>query len=721
MEPEDVDFPADVTTTGRIDVGSWVTGTIERSWDEDWFAVDLVEGIGYVIWQDAYPDGPGRLIDPYIFGVYSDTGSFIANSEDDDSGEGRNAMAIVVAPETGRHFVAAGAWNNLFGTYSVGVREFENTGTAGNDWVTAQVGETEYDGRAGTDMLSLGAFGQGVSVYRSGGAVEIYAGWDARAVAVGFEGFTGTGNADHFESVGATLYRGLGGADRFSGGAATETFDGGAGHDTVSYGSSATGVSASLLRERGWTGHAAGDRFLNVEALAGSQGADALTGDHGANRLAGEGGDDTLIGNGGDDSLFGGAGSDVAIFSFAQSEYTVRTEGRTVIVAHVGGTGADGTDRVLDVETLRFADGERDLTHPFGPDLAADGTTTGAVAVGGQIENAIEQRGDVDWIAVDLVGGTRYGIWLAPSQSPIGPLYYPLIRGVFDASGVIVPGTVSGGGTWPGVELDFVPAVSGRYFVAASSAYNSYTGTYVLAVAEADLVGTAGDDWLVWKPGILDVEGGGGIDMLSFLTATSGLYVVMESGTTNVWGTAFSLEAKGIEGITGTASEDWFQSDQGGTFRGLGGADRFVAGAGIDVLDGGAGLDTVSYQAASGGVSVSLLRGRGWVGDAAGDRLVSIETLIGSRWADDLTGDSRGNRLEGGAGDDTLTGNGGDDSIFGGVGTDTVVFNHARAEYEVTTEGTRVTVDHVGGDLGDRTDVLTGVEILQFADGVLLV
>ena len=76
------------------------------------------------------------------------------------------------------------------------------------------------------------------------------------------------------------------------------------------------------------------------------------------------------------------------------------------------------------------------------------------------------------------------------------------------------------------------------------------------------------------------------------------------------------------------------------------------------------------YGASSAAVTVDLSTGRGLGGDAEGDTLLAIDNLIGSSFADRLTGDLYANSLVGGAGDDTLQGGGGTDTLVGGSGND---------------------------------------------------
>jgi Ca2+-binding RTX toxin-like protein len=78
------------------------------------------------------------------------------------------------------------------------------------------------------------------------------------------------------------------------------------------------------------------------------------------------------------------------------------------------------------------------------------------------------------------------------------------------------------------------------------------------------------------------------------------------------------------------------------------------AGVGNNVLNGSTGTDTASYAYATAGVQVNLtLTSAQATGGSGSDRLVGIETLTGSAYADRLTGNSAANVLNGGAGNDT--------------------------------------------------------------------
>jgi serralysin len=89
-------------------------------------------------------------------------------------------------------------------------------------------------------------------------------------------------------------------------------------------------------------------------------------------------------------------------------------------------------------------------------------------------------------------------------------------------------------------------------------------------------------------------------------------------------------------------------------------------------LDGGAGSDTAVYLASNAGVQVNLnLVGAQSGGHAAGDTIVAVENVIGSNFADFLTGNGTANVLNGVDGDDVLTGGAGTDTLIGGNHNDT--------------------------------------------------
>ncbi|MBN7787746.1 hypothetical protein JYP51_22755 [Ponticoccus gilvus] len=270
--------------------------------------------------------------------------------------------------------------------------------------------------------------------------------------------------------------------------------------------------------------------------------------------------------------------------------------------------------------------------------------------------------------------------------------------------------------------LSVTAETDGTYYLAASST-GPDENYYQTSSRELDsLSNTAGADWLTLptdiKLPLLDIKGGAGPDMMSFAGHVTGIEANLANGLVRGGGREpFSVLMDSIEGITGTSFNDTLHgSDGSDKMRGLGGRDLIFGSAGArDTIDGGASVDTLDYIGSVEAVSVSLLRGRGWSGDAQGDQISNVENIAGSIHDDFLWGDHGNNRLEGSHGDDTLVGNGGDDYIFAGFGTDVVIFSGNRADYRITQDGIRTDViDNVGGD---GHDILGHAEILRFADG----
>ncbi|WP_424986197.1 calcium-binding protein [Microbulbifer sp. S227A] len=102
-------------------------------------------------------------------------------------------------------------------------------------------------------------------------------------------------------------------------------------------------------------------------------------------------------------------------------------------------------------------------------------------------------------------------------------------------------------------------------------------------------------------------------------------------------------------------------------------------------LRGGAGTDTLSFQAFSLGVAVNLDLSGAYQEVATGAgffSIIGIENLIGSQHADMLTGTAIKNVISGksgadlilgGGGNDTIKGDAGNDMLFGQLGRDTVI------------------------------------------------
>ena len=212
-------------------------------------------------------------------------------------------------------------------------------------------------------------------------------------------------------------------------------------------------------------------------------------------------------------------------------------------------------------------------------------------------------------------------------------------------------------------------------------------------------------DWFIATRGNDSIDGGTGQDMISFLEYQSGAanvigdifgsnglpptgaqvsgLVVDLADPTNNTELAAGLELTSVERVTGSVRQDVFWGDDGqNDFRGLGDFDWFVSSeGGRERYFGGNGFDTVTYFNAASGIVASLSNGAtvngqetgfGDGGVARGDLYFEIENLVGSRFADRLTGSSERNQLNGLEGDDFIFGQGNTDYMKGGAGNDVI-------------------------------------------------
>ncbi|MCG8566145.1 MAG: hypothetical protein MI747_13790, partial [Desulfobacterales bacterium] len=123
--------------------------------------------------------------------------------------------------------------------------------------------------------------------------------------------------------------------------------------------------------------------------------------------------------------------------------------------------------------------------------------------------------------------------------------------------------------------------------------------------------------------------------------------------------------------------------------------DIIVGGRGADVIDGGIGSDTVVFMGtptAATGVVVNLALGTGSGGDAQGDTYTQVENVMGSVYADTLTGNDQANHLSGNGGNDTIDGGGGNDMLTGGSGTDILIGGEGADTYVINPGDENVTI-----------------------------
>lgn len=172
--------------------------------------------------------------------------------------------------------------------------------------------------------------------------------------------------------AGNDTLRGDLGDDLLFGGTGGDILDGGdGGADTASYANAATGVLVNMLNTTLNIGEAAGDTYINIEAIWGSRFADTLIADNSGIQLVGDGGDDILVGgdqNNTDrgDVLIGGPGNDALTGGLGRDQFffTSAANGLDTITDFVSGT-----------DSFIFGNFDPGGAAGFGLTAAADGGT----------------------------------------------------------------------------------------------------------------------------------------------------------------------------------------------------------------------------------------------------------------------------------------------------------------------------------------------------------
>lgn len=213
------------------------------------------------------------------------------------------------------------------------------------------------------------------------------------------------------------------------------------------------------------------------------------------------------------------------------------------------------------------------------------------------------------------------------------------------------------------------------------------------------LNGGEGRDWFDGGPGDDRIDGDAGIDTLSYAGAVAGIRLGLATAGRQATGGSGTDTVLHVENLVGSRYADRLAGNSlanlldggmgddrlwgvGGrdTLRGGEGDDKLSGGSDNDVLDGQKGFDIASYADVPGAVAIDLQTGTA-SGAAGADLLFSIEGVIGSAFADTLTGDAGDNLLVGGNGDDLIYGAGNEwygnsgDKLTGGGGNDRFIYH----------------------------------------------
>ena len=601
------------------------------------------------------------------------------------------------------------------------------TGTGEEDIINGLGGNDTLNGAAGADTM-VGGLGNDTYVVDNTGDVvteNSNEGTDTVQAAVTYSlalrqcrepdpdwitgSITGTGNSLGnvlTGNSGANVLTGLAGDDTLNGGAGADTMLGGLGNDTYVVDNAGDVVTENA--NEGTDTVQAGVTYTlatNVENLT-LTGTGSINGTGNAldNVIVGNSGNNVLAGLGGADTLDGGTGTDTA-------SYAASSSGVTVSLATGTGSGGDAQgDTLISIENLTGS-GLNDTLEGNGANNVLNGgagtdtvsyehagaavtvslAITAAQNTGGAGTDTLSLFENLTGSAFNdvLTGSTAANVLmgLAGNDTLNGGAGADTMSGglgndtyVVDNTGDVVTENANEGTDTVQAGVTYTLATNVENLTLTGTGSINGTGNALDNV----IVGNSGNNVLAGLGGADTLDGGTGTDTASYAASSSGVTVSLATGTGS-GGDAQGDTLISIENLTGSGLNDTLEGN---------GANN--------VLNGGAGTDTVSYEHAGAAVTVSLaITAAQNTGGAGTDTLSLFENLTGSAFNDVLTGSTAANVLMGLAGNDTLVGGSGADLLTGGLGADRFVFS--------------ALADSVPGTPDLITDFVHGTDIIDFS------
>ncbi|HEY1630360.1 MAG TPA: calcium-binding protein [Rhizomicrobium sp.] len=556
--------------------------------------------------------------------------------------------------DTGVDNLAGGAGNDVF-NYGAGFNDASTIdGGTGNDTINLN-GDYGFVGLGSVTNVETVHLGDGhfynLGLHPTGSETL-----DGSALSAGHN----IKQDSQFFNSGTLTFLGGAGDDTLVGGRGADIYDGGAGTDTIDY-SRATGgvtVNLSLTTAQAVGGGEGTDTLKNVENVVGSASNDTLTGNAGNNFFNGGGGHDVID---------GGAGNDTVSFQSVTGPLTF--DMRTL--SNVGGVSLTSVEGIVGT-----TGGDTFISN------SADNTFDGG-GVGGAYDTADYSSATGGMVFTETAFGSFTSTVISTGGGEGADTLIDMTRIIGTASDdtfnfMATPPMFIDGGAGNDT-LSFANSTGGAFIAMGGGGGLSSNFSSV-----ENLTGSAVNDSLQGDGGDNTIHGGAGDDQITgdVYGADSGgndtLYG--DDGNDTIFGGNTAISNDGNDVIYGGAGNDTLY---GGNESNMpnDGNDMLDGGAGDDTMIGGDGINTASYQDATGGVTVDLSQTnlQGFLtmdvgGGQGADTLREIQNLTGGAFNDVLTGDTNDNVLTGLGGNDTLNiALGGADSALGGDGNDTVV------------------------------------------------
>jgi Ca2+-binding RTX toxin-like protein len=619
--------------------------------------VAVVAGLTYTLPQNVEN---GEIAPGWAFGGWSYSGSNITG----------NTAANILRGNQSRDTLSGGNGNDRL--YGNGESDTLDGGTGGDTMSGGDGDDTYFVDNAGDRVLesasNVGSYGNGVSVDLVNTTIN----------------FTLSANVENLKLLGTGNLSGTGNAldNRIVANAGNNAINGSDGVDTLSYEGTTASLTVALNTTAAQaTGGSGSDTVRNIENLVGGSGKDNFKGNPDANRLDGAGGADTLAGFAGDDT------------------YVVDNSNDRV--AEAAGNGTDLVESSID---WTLGDNLENLT------LTAFGSLKGT---GNALANVIQgERGN------DSLSGLEGADTL-----------YGGIPNVVDGANDTLNGGKGADSMSGGSGNDTYYVDDPGDIVTDVPDYPTYRETNVVVssinyalpdyIDNLELVGGA----IRGAGNILDnvitanakdniLNGGRGIDTVSYATATAGVTVSLATNAAQATRGSGSDAIRNFENITGSRFNDTLAGNAGDNVLDGGvGSDSMIGGRGNDIYIIDAAADVITEAAGNGTdlvkSSVSLTLGANIENlELTGGGLING---TGTGVANSLVGNDGNNQLFGLAGNDTLRGGGGTDTLNGGAGDDLYLID-SRSDVMSDSDGT----DTVRMDLR----MYNGEAPYELADGI---
>jgi Ca2+-binding RTX toxin-like protein len=475
----------------------------------------------------------------------------------------------------------------------------------------------------------------------------------------------------------------------------SDIVDGGNGTDTVSYRYLPEGIKVNLTQGTCKKNILHNDFLSGIENVEGTNSNDEIIGDYKDNVLVGLDGDDEMYGEAGNDRIMPGKGND-KVFGGKGNDHIIAGEGKQTF------DGGEGDDTV---------DYSQEKKEGITVNLNT-GTLKGGMAADDKIKS------------IENIVATNF------NDALVGDAENNYLSGL-DGDDVIDGGE-------------------------GSDILSGGTGKNILK-------GGNGNDQFIVGEGFNTIDGGYGSDTLNYKKAKAGIEIVLDTKVAKIEG----IETDTFEDIDGVMGSDfndtiigddnsnrlfggdgddfidgggWSDIISGGkgnnTLHGGTGNDEFILSEGSNNVDGGKGIDALSYldyfkreynevmlkdegmlalhkllpsypgqqyvyqafQMCT-GLTIDLAKGIVEKPEGRVDKFVNMENVIGTHYNDTIIGDN-GNNL--------LDGSDGYDKIYGGKGNDTLKSGRG--------------ISHLYGEDGDdKFDIQIGIANIFGGDGVDMV